>query len=89
MQTTLPRFLVEGQAAFERLGIVFGELTDEVFQSVTLPDGWSVGPRNTHGEAIQWGIFDKDGAPRIKVSHNPNNPNWPAMAMLSVSIQPE
>lgn len=36
----LPKELYPDQAAFETLGFVFGENVDELFVSVTLPEGW-------------------------------------------------
>lgn len=62
--TVLPRVTDQERVQFEALGFEFGEATDDLFQEVTLPEGWS---REGSGHAMWSYVLDADGYRRVAV----------------------
>lgn len=62
--THMPIELHPSREEFEKVGFTFGDKIDEVFQSATLPAGWT---REATGHAMHSDILDGKGRRRIAV----------------------
>ena len=62
--TDMPLELAPSREAFEAVGFTFGEPIDSVFQSATLPPGWS---REATDHAMHSHILDDKGRRRVEV----------------------
>ena len=62
--TNMPLELRPSREAFEKVGFIFGDKIDDVFQSATLPAGWK---REATSHDMHSKILDEQGRERVSV----------------------